>query len=418
MSRPVAVLVDAYTSGNYLPPAFDALGVDVVHVQSTPELMSSMLAPDLRAYRANLVCLDPAGTAAELAAFEPIAVLAGQEPGVPLADELAERLGLPGNAAAGSAARRDKYEMIEALRAAGVRCADQFVSDDAEEIVAWAQRRAEYPVVVKPLCSAATDGVQICADAGQVRKAAEAVLGSTDIYLRANDRVLAQSYLSGPEYVVDMVSVRGSRYTCGVWRYHKRLLGTHNIYDREAVLRAGDPTVAELIAYTDEALRAVGIEYGPSHAEVIMTADGPTLVEVGARLAGNMHPRFHDECVGANQADLTALAYSRPAEFLAGYAGDRYTKRCEACVYTAPTDQDGIVERVDEAVVAEIEALPSVFGVHAKIKPGGRIRPTVDLYTSTLRVFLRNNSEVALLRDYHRVQELKDRVYQVSGYSE
>ena len=411
--RPVAVLVDAYTSGNFLPPAFDRLGIDVVHVRSTPELLTSMLGPDLRAYRASLVGTDPAAAAAELAAFAPIAVVAGQEPGVPLADELSERLGLASNGTARSRARRDKYEMIETLRAAGIRCAEQFISDSAEDVVEWAEDRGEYPVVVKPLNSAATDGVQICADATQVRKAAEAVLGSETIYREANDRVLVQSYLRGTEYVVDMVSLRGKRYTCGVWEYHKRLLGTHNIYDREVLLPAGRHPGPELIAYTDSVLTALGIAYGPTHAEVIMTADGPALVEVGARLAGNMHPGFHDECVGANQADLTALAYGRPAEFADAYAGRNYTKLREAWVFTAPTELDGVVDSIDQSIVDEIAGLDSVYGVNVKIKPGGRIRPTVDLYTSTLRVFLRGAEEADLVRDCERVRDLKDLVYRL-----
>lgn len=412
-NRPVAVLVDAYTTGNFLPPAFDRLGVDVVHVQSTPELMTTMLLPDLTAYRANVVGTDPAAAAAELAAFSPIAVVAGQEPGVPLADELAERLGLPTNGTARSTARRDKYEMIEALRAAGVRCADQFRSDSAEEIVRWAERRGEYPVVVKPLNSAATDGVEICADPTQVRKAAESVLGSRTIYDELNEQVLVQSYLDGTEYVVDMVSRDGKRYTCGVWEYRKRLLGTHNIYDREVVLEPAERPVPELIAYLDEALAALGIDHGPTHAEVIVTADGPTLVEVGARLAGNMHPAFHDECLGANQADLTALAYARPEEFLDRYAGRRYAKLAEASVYTAPTELNGVVDAVDQSVVDEIAALPSVYLMNVKIKPGGRIRPTVDLYTSTLRVFMRGPSEAEVVRDCERVRELRDAVYRL-----
>jgi biotin carboxylase len=412
-NRSVAVLVDAYTTGNYLPPAFARLGVDVVHVQSTPELMQSMLGPDLSAYRANLVGTDPAATAAELADLHPIAVVAGQEPGVSLADELSERLGLASNGTALSSARRDKYDMIEALRRAGVRCTDQFKSDNAEAIVAWAERAGRYPVVVKPLASAATDGVAICADAEQVRKAAEAVLNSETIYYETNREALVQSYLAGTEYVVDMVSCQGRRYACGVWAYQKRLLGTHNIYDREVALPAGESPVPQLIAYVDTALDALGIRFGPTHAEVIVTPDGPTLVEVGARLAGNMHPGFHDECLGANQADLTALAYCRPQEFLDGYAGHGYTKIREASVYTAPTEFDGIVQHVDQVVVDEIERLDTVYGLNVKIKAGGRIRPTVDLYTSTLRVFMAGDSTEDVLRDYHRIQDLKDRVYQL-----
>src|SRR4051812_34873214 len=93
--RPLAAIVDGYSTGNFLPPAFDRLGVDVVHVQSTDELMPSMLGPALADYTGNLVCADAAAvetTVAELDRLGVVAVLAGQEPGVPLADLLSERL--------------------------------------------------------------------------------------------------------------------------------------------------------------------------------------------------------------------------------------------------------------------------------------------------------------------------------------
>ncbi|MEU9119081.1 ATP-grasp domain-containing protein [Streptomyces sp. NPDC048506] len=411
--RPVAVLVDAYTSGNYLPPAFARLDADLVHVQSTPELLASMMPPNLDAYRAALVCDTPEATAARLAEYGPVCVVAGQEPGVPLADALSGLLGVPSNGTELSAARRDKYEMIEALRRAGVRCAEQFKSDDAEALVKWAENHDAYPVVVKPLTSAATDGVAVCRDADQVRAAAEYVLASDTIFETSNREALVQSYLAGDEYVVDMVSYEGKRYTCGVWQYRKQLIGTHNIYDQETIRAEHESPVPEVIAYTNEVLDALGIRFGPSHAEVIVTADGPTLVEVGARLSGNMHPAFHDQCVGGNQADLTALAYVRPQEFLDRYAGRTYHKVREATVYTAPTELDGVVDSVDEQVVREIEAIDSVYGLNVKLKPGGRIKPTVDLYTSTLRVFLTADSESDLERDYRLVQELKDRVYRL-----
>ena len=411
--RPVAVLVDAYTTGNHLPIAFAKLGVDVVHVQSTPELMTSMRLPELSRYRAALPYGTPAETAERLAAYAPICVVAGQEPGVPLADELAERLGLPGNGTALSAARRDKYEMIEALRRAGVRCADQYKSGSADELVAWAERRADYPVVVKPLSSAATEGVAICSDAREVREAAEAVLGTVNIFGERNDEVLVQSFLRGEEYMADFVSYDGERYACCVWQYHKRLVGTHRIYDRDSVLPPDAGPAPAIIAYLHEVHDALGLAYGPTHAEVIVTPEGPVLVEIGARLSGGVVPDFHDRCLGGNQADLTALAHARPEEFRARHAGRTYRKLAEASMVLTSTTLDGVVEELDEEVVAEIRALESVHTFVPKVAPGKRIRPTVDLYTATAAVHLVHDSAEALARDYARVQELKDRVYRL-----
>src|SRR5919205_3516260 len=99
-SSPVAVIVDCYSTGNFLPAAFERLGVRVVHVQSTAELMPSMLGPNLDIFVDNLACPDPDHvdrTVEELRSHAPVAVVAGQEPGVPLADLLSERLGLATN---------------------------------------------------------------------------------------------------------------------------------------------------------------------------------------------------------------------------------------------------------------------------------------------------------------------------------
>ncbi|MEO7260183.1 MAG: ATP-grasp domain-containing protein [Jatrophihabitantaceae bacterium] len=408
--RPVAAIVDTWTCSTFLVTAFDALDVDVVQVKDNPALPS--LAPDMK-YLATVSDADPAVLASELGQYSPIAVVAGMEPDVPLADALSERLGLATNGTALSSARRNKYDMAEALRRAGVRCADQFKSDRAEDIVAWAQAAGRYPVVVKPLTSAATDGVAICADAGQVREAAEAILGTESLWGEANDEVLIQSYLDGIEYVVDMVSWQGSRYTCGVWEYHKRLVGVHNLYDYEIALPPEDSRVPELIDYVDGALKALGIEYGPTHAEVIITPDGPTLVEVGARTAGNLYPPFSDVCLGVNQAHLTALAYSRPQEFLDYYAGRCYALLRQACVYNSVSELYGVVDHIDQDVVAEIEGMDSVFEVSVKYRAGARIGPTVDLLSSPLKIFLTAESLAAMMRDYQRIEVLKDRLFQL-----
>jgi biotin carboxylase len=403
--RPTVALVDAYHTGRFLPPAFARLGVDVVHVQSTQTPLTTMTPPDLTGYVANLVCGDREVTAAALAAYRPIAVFAGQEPGVRLADDLAARLGLARNDTELSPARRDKYEMIEALRRAGVRCAKQYKSDDPAAVVAWAERAGSYPVVVKPLAGSGSMGVEICADAEQVRKAAEAVLGSPTMYGETNGEVLVQSYLDGPEYAVDVVSCQGKRYLGGIWLTHKQRL----VYDHKVLQRP----VPELMSYLDAALTALGIRFGPAHAEVIITPHGPTLVEVGARLSGSEHPGFHNLTTGANQADLTALAYCRPQEFLAVHAGRTYTRLREARVHYSATSADGVVRSIDAAVVEEIHALDSVYDVHLKYSEGDRIRPTVDLTTSTMKVFLAGEHGDDVRRDQHRLRQLQDQVYRL-----
>lgn len=412
--KPVAVVVDGYSAGNFLPAAFAEFGATLIHLQSTPELIPTMQPPNLADYHENIICPDEDEAVRLLRDYAPTCLLPGQESCVQLADRLSAALGVPSNGTRLSPARRNKYEMIEALRRAGLRCAGQFKSSDLDALVDWAQQAGGYPVVVKPISSAATDGVYICHDAGQVRAAAESVLASRDIFGMANTEVLVQTYLAGTEYIVDTVSCDGHRYVCGVWRYEKSLLPSgRNIYDKDILVDADSEVVADLVAYIDGVLDALDIRWGPAHSEVIVTKDGPVLVELGARLNGNLNPGFHDVCLGTNAASLTARAYLRPEEFRREFGGGIYRTRQPGVVYNVPTTFDGIVDSIDEEVVQHIQALPSVYLAVVKLRPGARIRPTVDLLTSPIRVFLTHPDEKQIEADYEEIRRLKDSVYRV-----
>ncbi len=146
---------------------------------------------------------------------------------------------------------------------------------------------------------------------------------------------------------------------------------------------------------------------------MILTADGPALVEIAARLNGGMDPAFHDLCLGANQADVTALAYARPEQFAQLYADRIYRKRSDAIVHHSTTAHVGVVESVDQEIVEQIEALPTVHSLVVKLAPSRRIRPTVDLFTSPLRIYLADDDPARILADYRAIQELKELVYRV-----
>lgn len=195
--KEIAVVVDGYAAGKFFPAAFRELGTRPIHVQSTPELIPTMLPPNLSDYAENIICLDEAATVERLRGHSPVCVVAGQESAVPLADRLSEALGLPTNGSRLSRARRDKYEMIETLRRAGLRCARQLKTGDPAVLAEWAEHNGSYPVVIKPLSSAATDGVYVCDSLDDVVAAAEEVLSSRDIFGKRNEEALVQSYLAG-----------------------------------------------------------------------------------------------------------------------------------------------------------------------------------------------------------------------------
>ncbi|MFB4270958.1 ATP-grasp domain-containing protein [Nonomuraea sp. GTA35] len=230
-------------------------------------------------------------------------------------------VGLRTNGSALSQARRDKSVMIETVGAAGLRTAAQLVTKAQSEAAGWADEHGHWPCVAKPLSSASTDGVFVCRSRAELERALERIISSTDIFGTMNSLVLVQSYLQGTEYIIDTVSCDGRTRLVGIWRYEKRLLDNGKPIDnRDILVDPSDPVCDQLYGYVLKVLDALGIQNGPAHAEVIVGPDGPALVEIGARLNGNMHPGLHASCLGLDQARLTALAYGAPEIFLEEYA--------------------------------------------------------------------------------------------------
>ena len=252
-------------------------------------------------------------TAAELARLDVRHVLAGSEPGVELADELCERLGLAANGQRSAAARRDKYLMGEAVRSHGLRTPAQFHSPELDELQAWARDQARWPVVAKPLRSVASDSVAVCRTDAELGRAHAAIAARTNVLGRRNESVLVQEFVDGPEYVVDTVSHAGHHRVAALWRYHRPAAGLAPgvFYDAIELLPYEGERQRSLLEYAGRVLDALEIRYGPAHTEMIWAGDGPVLVETGARLSAGNNATISGLCGGPCALDLTVEALPR-----------------------------------------------------------------------------------------------------------
>jgi hypothetical protein len=399
-----AVVVDAYSTGARLAPRFAAAGLAVVHVQSAPRLPEFYA----RAFRTgdfveNVVHEgDLEATAARLAAHDPAFVVVGAEPGVPLADALSERLGLPSNGSAQSAARRDKSAMSEALRGAGLRTAEALKTADSAQAIAWAAARGGAPVVVKPLDSAGTDGVSICADAAAIEAAFAASLGRPNALHGANEELLVQELLQGTQLFVNSVSWDGAHHVSEVWRDNKLRAGANFIYDYEELLPRHGEQQDQVVPYVEAVLDALGIRYGPAHTEVMLTATGPVLVESGARMHGSVPDEIVDRCTPSHQT-LTAEAYLEPRS-VPRRAARPYELMAGAYCVMLISQHEGRI--VSDAGMREIEALPSFAGTISMLGPGDQLKKTVDLFSCPGIIYLVDPDRKRLKTDYDQIREL------------
>jgi ATP-grasp domain-containing protein len=400
-----AVVVDAYSTGAKLAPRFAAAGLPVVHVQSSPRM------PDfyLRGFRTDDFAEsivhegDLETTVARLASHDPAFVVVGSEPGVPLSDALSERLGLPSNGTALSQARRDKHAMATALRSAGLRAVEELKTADPAAAVDWARERDQWPVVVKPLDSAGTDGVSLCEEPAAVEAAFAAILGRPNALRGANQELLVQEMLRGTQLFCNSISWEGTHHISEIWQDNKRRIAGNLVYDYEELHPRHGEKQDQVGPYVEAVLDALGIRFGPAHTEVMLTANGPVLVESGARMHGSVRDDVIDRCTPSHPT-VTAEAYLDPAS-VARRAARPYELGAAAYCVMLISQHEGKI--VSAEGLAEIERLSSFAGSIAMLEPGQQLERTVDLFSCPGMVYLVDPDRARLQADYERLRELE-----------
>ncbi|MDT0268503.1 ATP-grasp domain-containing protein [Streptomyces sp. DSM 44915] len=394
-------IVDAYGAGRLLPEALRSRGVEAVHVRSAR--------PDTRlAYRPEDFAVDLryggdlAATCRELRALGVTGVVAAAESGVRLADQLAAALGVPGNDLVRSPARRDKFAMREAVRAAGLATAASRCGSALRESLDWARAHGRWPVVLKPSRSAGADHVFVCHSLTEVADAHTRIMAAVNRYGERNEVVLAQEFLVGTEHYVNTVSHDGRHRVVEVWRYHKRLVDGRSVYDYEDLLALDEPGVRELVDYVRAVLDALGIREGAAHTEVMRTAAGPVLIECGARLGGGQTPALLTRCVGADQVNSLAYAIAEPAGFLAEAEAPYQLKSRLRCVNLI-SPRAGRVPA--DAGWQPVRELPSFAELVLNAPAGSRLTRTVDMATCPGTVYLSHDDPAVLAADHRALRE-------------
>merc|ERR1712178_549993 len=125
--------------------------------------------------------------------------------------------------------------------------------------------------------------------------------------------------MGGKEYVVDHVSRDGVHKCVMVWEYDKRPTnGAAFVYYGMIPVDSNKELAKLLIKYTEGVLDALKLDNGPSHGEVMMTSEGPCLVEMNCRAHGgdgSWTPLARALTGGYSQVDVTADAFCDPNAF-------------------------------------------------------------------------------------------------------
>ena len=204
------------------------------------------------------------------------------EPGMLLAAELREGLGVPGMSVAKTVPFRDKEAMKRVLDDAGIRTPRHAACRTANECREAAERIG-YPIIVKPIAGAGS------ADTYRLNNAAE--LDEALAKLTHVAEVSVEEFVDGEEFTFDTVTIDGRIAFYNVAWYRPRpLIARSNEWISPQVIALRDPDAPDLaggVRMGFDVVRALGFETGFTHMEWYRKADGEVVFgEIGGRPPG------------------------------------------------------------------------------------------------------------------------------------
>lgn len=292
-------------------------------------------------------------------------VLTYEELFVTATAQVAERLGVRGLSILGAQNCRDKSRSRATLTRAGIAQPQYALVHSLEEAVE-AAARIGYPVVTKPRGMGASVGVVQADDPDGLKAAFEvaerARRAGPPVY---EDGVLIEELVDGAEISIDG-AVFGGQYQ--PFCLARKQLGAPPYFEEVGhLVDAADPLATDpaLHALLADAHRELGVHDGVTHTEVRLTSRGPVIIEVNARLGGDLIPYLGKLATGVDPGLVAAQIASGATPSLeptsSACAGIRFLYPPQDC-------------RVLTVSVPEPAEVPGLLEARAIVQPGAELR--------------------------------------------
>ncbi|MGW7574681.1 ATP-grasp domain-containing protein [Streptomyces sp. NPDC054765] len=279
-----------------------------------------------------------------VAARRPDVVLSVSEKHTLAVSRVAQRLGIRHTSLHALRLLGDKYVCRQRLAEAGlppVRCR---LATDLPGAVEAAEQLG-YPVVVKPVDGSGSVNVSVATAPEEVRFCAGPILGQRS-YGRstvAQRKVLVEEFLTGELVSCETFSAGGEHLVLGITDRDVTPL-PHQV-ELGGCFPVPHPQADDIDATCRAALDAVGFDFGAAHTEIMLTPDGPRVIEINGRLAGGLMPYVQSAALQRNvYRDLIDL-------FLHGSLPPvRPTGRI-ACIKALTADRPGELRAVEASAL-------------------------------------------------------------------
>ena len=269
---------------------------------------------------------------------------------------IAEALGLPGGDVAMVNRCRDKHLTRTALAEHGVPQPKSILVDTVDEALAVAGDLG-YPVILKPRALAASLGVVKVNSPEELATNWDFAHDTTVPEAPHYDvKVLVEEFADGYEISIDAAVYQGqvtpfclARKEIGYPPYAEEI---GHIVDAADPLLADDQLVQVLV----DAHKAIAFTDGVTHTEIMITADGPKLIEINARIGGDLIPYLGLQATGVDPGlAAAAVACGRqpaliPDRTMVGGVRFFYVDEDDTVLDSVGFDADGLAATIDQLV--------------------------------------------------------------------
>jgi len=284
------------------------------------------------------------------------------------AAKLAERLNLRFLNPKSASAMRDKFTVRTLLAEKGIRQPEFALATNNQQLRAAIENMG-FPVLVKPCDGYGSQNIAAFLTEDDLNP----LLDPLDNYLpcrtdygfgvKANDRLLVERHISGQLVGCDTLTRDGKHLMLGI--NEKLMYPQPSSAIRGSCFPSDRYDAGLLEDYVFSILDALDVNDGVAHTEVLLSEEGPLLVEVNPRLVGAKIPRLLNLALGRSiHADVIDLHLGKPLSeqsFRAGYGF--------AVSRWIITDVTGVLE---EVVVPPLSS-PCIRHVEILKKPGDRV---------------------------------------------
>jgi biotin carboxylase len=286
------------------------------------------------------------------------------ELGVRTTAYVAERLGLPGLRYEAAMAATDKAIMRQKFLEASLPSPNFFKICSKEE-AAEAIGKLGLPVVMKPTDNSGSRGVT------KIEKLADLdfSFNSAKDNSRSGD-IIVEQFLEGTEMTIEALSYNGKHQVLAM-SSKKRIPFPYCVsIDLTYPPPLSEETLAKVRELVISALDAIGVNMGATHSEVIMTEQGPVLVETATR--GGGFGVFSEIIPLVSGVD----AVKECINMAMGYDVDISPRFCKAAVLRFFNLPQG--KLIGIAGLEEARAIDGVNKIELEVAPGDIIKPIVS----------------------------------------